>query len=264
MATRTRVGELLMRAGVIDELQLRSAMARYDQWGGRLGKIVSELGLADDETIAAALAKATGLPRIRLGTLTRDAAALARLDAAYCAEKGVFPAQLRDGGKSLALAMADPTDLTLVDDVAMRARARVIPLVASEIEISHAILRLYKNQEPSSPGTSRAREAVRTSADDLRLAREPTFDESSLGSAAVPTEPSLSRQRPAPSESQAGRMIDALILGEAGEEWTPEERAQLESLRANQQRSSAIVRALVELLMEKGYLTRRELEARSK
>src|SRR5262245_53383484 len=114
MPSRSRVGDILLKAGVIDELQLRSARARHGQWGGRLGKVIADMGLADEDLIAGTVAGAMKLPRAQLGA-AREAAALAKLDAAFCEQHAVFPVQLTNNGKTLVLAMADPSDLEAMD-----------------------------------------------------------------------------------------------------------------------------------------------------
>ncbi|HYO71337.1 MAG TPA: hypothetical protein VEU33_35190, partial [Archangium sp.] len=45
-APRNRIGEILVKARVIDEMQLRSALAQHDQWGGRLSRIITDMGIA--------------------------------------------------------------------------------------------------------------------------------------------------------------------------------------------------------------------------
>ncbi|MCP3105364.1 general secretion pathway protein GspE, partial [Myxococcus sp. K15C18031901] len=146
--SRNRIGEILVKARVIDELQLRSAMATLDQWGGRLSRIVADLGLATEDTITEAICQGLGMQRVQLGNITRDAGALAKVEVSLAEQKALFPVQLKDNGKTLVLAMADPTDLATLDQVAARSRARVLPMVAGEREIEHAILRHYRNQEP--------------------------------------------------------------------------------------------------------------------
>ncbi|MGA9524731.1 MAG: hypothetical protein WBV82_24950, partial [Myxococcaceae bacterium] len=123
----SRIGEVLVKARIIDELQLRSAMAKHDAWGGRLAHVVAEMGLADEERIVDTLALALKVSRVRLGNLTRDGSALAKLDVAFAEAAAVFPLRLRDHGKVLLLAMADPADLATIDEVSRRARARVVP-----------------------------------------------------------------------------------------------------------------------------------------
>ncbi len=83
-------------------------------------------------------------------------------------QKGIFPVALKDNGKTLVLAMADPTDLNTVDQVAARARARVIVVIASDREIENAILRHYRGQEPVSMSTrySGQRRALESAGDE--------------------------------------------------------------------------------------------------
>lgn len=269
MAKATRVGDILVKAKVIDELQLRSALAQYDSWGGRLGKIVSDMGLADEDTIATAISKATGFPRVQVGNVPRDVKALSKLDAAFCEKNGVFPIQLKDNGKTLLLAMADPTPLDLVDEVAMRTRARVIPMVAGETEILHAVMRYYRNQDPSAAADTRARMAVR------RASEEVEFSVTQMGSALRQSQARRTEREMDPSElvtdpgmgsgSGAGAMLDQMLSSAPPvDELSPEEQTRLESVKANQEKSSKILRALMELLLEKNVLGRAELQTKIK
>jgi len=146
---RNRIGDILVKARVIDELQLRSALAQLEQWGGRLSRIVTEMGLANEDVITNAISQGLGMQRVSLGNLTKDPGALAKVDVTLAEQKGLFPVSLKDNGKTLVLAMADPTDLATIDQVAARSRARIIPMVAGEYEIETAILRHYRNMEPS-------------------------------------------------------------------------------------------------------------------
>src|SRR3954469_10632153 len=157
MSSRSRVGDFLLKAGVIDELQLRSARATHAQWGGRLGKVIADMGLAGEDQIADAIGQAMKVPREQIGS-ARDLGALAKLDAAFCEQHAVFP--VRVDNKSLVLAMADPSDLEVMDMASGRARSRVKTVVASETEIMSAIARCYRGVEATSPRPSRARQAV--------------------------------------------------------------------------------------------------------
>jgi hypothetical protein len=144
----SRVADILIKAQLLDNLQARSAMARQAQWGGRLSKHIVELGFAEEDAISEALARALGLQRVDLGAIARDPGALAKVDVKTAEEKGVFPYALRDNGKTLYVAMADPSDLEVVDFVAARSGCRVRPAVAGEREILVAIYRHYRNQVP--------------------------------------------------------------------------------------------------------------------
>ena len=280
MASHSRVGEILVKARVIDDLQLRSARAQHDQWGGRLGKIVADMGLADEEAIAEAISKAMGMARVQLGHIPKDAAALAKLDAKFAEDQAVFPVSLKDNGKTLVLAMADPTDLEIVDQLGARARARISLVVAGETEIQHAILRYYKGQEPAAAEVPRARQAIRRASEDVELGGEEGGEEFKVTDmsgktmvrhvadimAQAPTDPAaaaLSSGQPSRGPS-AGDLLDDMLAAPAPPQLSPEEMQRLQTVKANQEKSAVILRALVELLIEKGYCTQKDLAIRVK
>lgn len=229
MAQRDRIGEILLRAKVIDELQLRSALSHQEQWGGRLAKIVVERRLATEEQVTQALSVALRTPVVHLRELAKDAGALARVDVGTAEQQAVFPVQLKDHGRHLVLAMADPTDLQTLDEVAHRCRLRVEPVLASENEIQQAILRHYRGIEPqlSPPQAPSPSESSDPGEGDLQLAGS-TGDLASSRTSGVPAPPS-----PRLSE---------------------EELARLAAVQQNQKKSAEALRAVRELLEEKGLL----------
>ncbi|MCP3164825.1 GspE/PulE/PilB domain-containing protein [Myxococcus qinghaiensis] len=281
--SRNRIGDILVKARVIDDLQLRSAMATLDQWGGRLSRVVADLGLASEDVVTEAICQGLGMQRVQLGNISRDTGALARVEVSMAEQKAVFPVSLKDNGKTLVLAMADPTDLATLDQVAARSRARVVPMVAGEREIEHAILRHYRNQEPvasSRFAPSRSQSANTPSTVDEEQQEEDEFKVVDMsgntvvkriadivppGSPATAPAPRAA-EKPAPpvaSGSSAADILDEILAGGApASEWTDEDLQRLQTLQQNQEKSSKILRALLELLLEKGKLQQRELAAK--
>jgi hypothetical protein len=269
-APRNRIGEILVKFRVVDELQLRSALAQYDQWGGRFSRIVADMGIATEDTIVQALSKGLGVQRVQLADVTRDVGALAKLDVGLAEQKGVFPVALRDNGKTLLLAMADPSDLETIDQVAARSRTRVVPLVAGDREIEQAILRHYRNQEPV-VSTHALYPGARTgSADDEEQFKVVDMSGKTvvkriadINPHAAPEEPRPAAP-PAPARAAGSSAADLLdqILNAPEEVFSPEEMQRLRAVQVNQEKSSRILRALLELLLEKGTLQQRELAAR--
>ncbi|MGC4114431.1 MAG: hypothetical protein QM765_07430 [Myxococcales bacterium] len=231
-----------MKAGLVDELQVRSAAARQAQWGGRLGKHVAEMGFARDETVASALAAALGLQRIELDKFPRDPAALAKVGLETAEGKGVFPYAFRDNGKSLWLAMADPTDLGTVDEIAARSGCRVRIAVAGEKEIAAAIWRHYKNQEPPAETPRGGASFVRKGGLDLESEDEGEDDASS--SPATP----LSGYTP-----PHGTPIYTTGSGGDAEE--------IARLKRELEKTTTVLRALIDTVVAKGVVTPTELRA---
>lgn len=284
--SRNRIGEILVKARVIDDLQLRSALATLDQWGGRLSRVLMEQGLASEDTIAEAICQGMGMQRVQLGNITRDPGALAKVDVSLAEQKGIFPVGLRDNGKTLVLAMADPSDLSTIDQVAAKSRARVVVMVAGEREIEHAILRHYRGQEPATstrfggprPQTTSSEFDDQGTDDDFKVVDmsgktvvKRISDIVPPGSpATAPTPPPAPAARaaekpgpPVPGGSSAADILDEILAGGTPtSEWTEEDLQRLQTVQQNQEKSSKILRALLELLLEKGQLQQRELAAR--
>jgi hypothetical protein len=261
---RNRIGELLIKARVIDELQLRSALAQHDQWGGRLSRVIADMGLANEETIINAICQGMGIQRMHLGNITRDPGALAKVDVSMAEQKGIFPVSLRDNGKTLVLAMADPTDLNTVDQVVAKSRARVTVVIAGDKEIENAILRHYRGQEPNV--------STRYTESDMASPDNPGEDEFKVvdmsGKTVVKRIAELAPSQAAPASSGGGGasaadILDEILAGGApSSSLTPEEMQRLQAVQQNQEKSSKILRALLELLLEKGALSQKELASR--
>ncbi|MGH0038048.1 MAG: hypothetical protein ACQGVK_23710 [Myxococcota bacterium] len=66
MSAQKKLGEILVEAGVIDQFQLRSALGEQQRWGGRLGITLIKLGFVDERDLVRALAAQMDLPVARL------------------------------------------------------------------------------------------------------------------------------------------------------------------------------------------------------
>ena len=240
----TRIGDVLLKSGVIDESQLQLALAQCHRRGGRLAQVAVEMGLAPEERIVDALASGLRVARVHLRDLAQDPNALARLEASYAEDRAVFPAELRDNGRTLVLAMADPSDLETVDDVQRRTRARVVACVASEREIRAAIFAGYYGK-----------------AESIDLPTEPSGEEqgeiTTLSGQALGGPVAIRPRRAQPPGDRPS--ASSLPPSPA---WTAAAMRRLEALRAHQESSARVVRAIAELLIEKGCLTAEELRRR--
>ncbi len=266
---RNRIGEILVKARVIDELQLRSALAQLDQWGGRLSRILVEMRLASPDVITEAISKGMGVPRMQLGNVGKDPGALAKLDVGFAEQKGVFPVALRDNGKTLVLAMSDPSDLETIDQVAARSRTRVVPVVAGDREIETAILRHYRGQEVTLTSRIGSENLVgkrtTTVVDDGEF-KVVDMSGKTMVKHIASIAPGLAQQSPpaAKGGSSAADLLDEIMSGSPApaEVFSEEEMQRLRAVQINQEKSSKILRALLELLLEKGMLNQRELASR--
>jgi hypothetical protein len=242
--------EILLKAKLVDDMQLRSAVARMEQWGGFLVKVIADQGMANEEQMVSAIAQAIRVPFERLHTVAKDGPAMARFDAKFCEERGVFPMSLRD--RVLTLAMVDPLDMDTIEWVQAKVGVRVQAVIATPTDVLACISRHYKGQALQDEFRSKA---ARPS---VRMTEEHTFELDSSAPPAPDAEPTTHgagipdlqlSQRPS-----ANSLLDELVgAGEKSSGLTPEEVVRLETLALNQQKAGAILKALDELLREKGY-----------
>jgi len=142
---KMRLGDILLKRGVVDSLQLQSALAFQRQWGLPLGQVVVDQGFAAAEQVFSALQEQTGVPSVDLEAQPLDTR-LARLLPLRVAESHrVVPLRLE--GKrdtTLVVAIAAPASLEALDVVkSVSGKARIVPRLAQDKAIRRAINRLY-------------------------------------------------------------------------------------------------------------------------
>lgn len=144
---RERLGELLLRSGVLTQAQLVAALRDHARTGVRLGQILVDHGMVEEATLYDALSKMTGLERFNLRTAILERTALGFVTAEWAAEHGVVPFKVDSAQRVLQAAVLDPTNLKPIDELAFRSGMRVKMLVASETELQR-IVRHHFHGEP--------------------------------------------------------------------------------------------------------------------
>ena len=150
MSSKKRLGELLIEAGVIDEAMLQSALGHQRRWGGRIGQAMLDLKLTTEATIVQALARKLGFEVARLGKLDQASldAALKLVGREFAERHNVFP--MATDHSTLTVAMADPTNLGIADELRFRFNKRIKVCIGGDREIAEAIRAHYPSttQQP--------------------------------------------------------------------------------------------------------------------
>ncbi len=137
----TRLGELLVKSGLITSEQLAQALEHQKKTGGRLGSCLVSLGFTTDEDITTFLSRQYGVPSINLAYFDVDPAVVKLVPEDTARRYEVVP--LSRLGSSLTIAMVDPTNVFAMDDIKFMTGFNVEPVVASESSIRTAIDKLY-------------------------------------------------------------------------------------------------------------------------
>lgn len=147
--SRKRLGEILMVAGVLTPEQLAHALKAQQRWGGQLGAVLVQEGLVSEEILVRALSKQLNIPLVTLADVTIDPRVLQLTPVEVCKEFNVIGFQIQ--GKFLDVAMSDPMNMGVLDELRIRTRLNVRPHLATATEIRDVISRSYA-RDMSVPG----------------------------------------------------------------------------------------------------------------
>jgi type IV pilus assembly protein PilB len=136
-----RLGDLLVAERLITEDQLKQALSEQKGKTEKLGAILARLGFITEEQLIGFLSRQYGIPSIMLNNIDVDAETLRLVPAPIARKYEVLPVK-RIGG-TLTLAMADPTNVFALDDVAFMTSLQILPVVAPQAAIRAAIEKAY-------------------------------------------------------------------------------------------------------------------------
>ena len=134
---------MLLESNLIDEVQMRIALAEQKRTGKRFGSTPVDLKFVDENVLAAFLSKQIDIPCISLLNVEISRKAVRRLNGDVARRCLAVPVKI--DGDRLEVAMADPTDVDLLQELEEGAGMVVIPLVAPQSSIEKMIERLYPN-----------------------------------------------------------------------------------------------------------------------
>lgn len=146
---KKRLGDILLARGVVDALQLHSALAYQRKWGVPLGQVVVDQRFCTAEQVLEALAEQVGMQTVDLDANPPEPM-LAKLIPERVAEAHrVVPLRLEGQAPrdTLVVAMAAPASLASLDAVkSVTSRVRVVARLATDASIRRAIGRMYRGE----------------------------------------------------------------------------------------------------------------------
>ncbi|MFA5362346.1 MAG: ATPase, T2SS/T4P/T4SS family [Candidatus Omnitrophota bacterium] len=140
-----RLGEILIKEGLIDESQLEKCVAIQKKEGGRLGEIFIKRNMVSEEDMVKALSKQLGIPHYSLANgmmRPSNSQIMQKLIPHDFALKNAIVPISRDI-MSLTVAMGDPLDLILIDNLKKLTGCEINPVIATRSDILKTIDDLY-------------------------------------------------------------------------------------------------------------------------
>jgi type IV pilus assembly protein PilB len=141
-ATERKVAQRLLEQGLLSLEAIEKAMAEQRETGAHLGMCLVSLGLINENELTRLYGQQFGVPAVDLSKVEVDTKVLNLIPADFANKHLVLP--LRRVGRTLTVAMADPTNLNVVDDLKFITRFDIEPVVGGEYSLRSMIDRHYE------------------------------------------------------------------------------------------------------------------------
>ncbi|CAA9370057.1 MAG: Type IV fimbrial assembly, ATPase PilB [uncultured Gemmatimonadetes bacterium] len=140
-----RIGEQLVRENLINQEQLTRALDDARSNGTRVGFSLVKLGFLAEQDLVRALARQHRVPAVDLERVKLDPRILKLIPTEIATKHQVLP--LRRVGRTLTVAMSNPTDLGVIDDLKFITRLDIEPVIAGDFTLKKTIDREYEQSD---------------------------------------------------------------------------------------------------------------------
>ncbi|HVZ78844.1 MAG TPA: GspE/PulE family protein, partial [Gemmatimonadaceae bacterium] len=140
-----RIGDLLVREGLISREQLEKALQEQKQNGTRVGYNLIKLGFIQETELTKMLARQFKMPAVDLSRFEVDPRIAKLIPGDLALKHLVLP--LKREGRTLTVAMADPTNLGVLEDLKFITRYDIFPVIAGEFTIKNALEKIFESTD---------------------------------------------------------------------------------------------------------------------
>ena len=136
--SRIKLGAMLVASGLLTSEQVEEALLQQRATGVRLGEVLVRDGTVNELEIVGAVARQMRIGVVDLNLSSPHTNAIGLLPRDFIVRHRVLPLQIREDG-TLELAMTNPLDVITMDEVGMRTKRRVVPLICTEGGFDEAV-----------------------------------------------------------------------------------------------------------------------------
>jgi type IV pilus assembly protein PilB len=169
-----RIGERLIDLRLINEGQLRRALELQQQSSRPLGAVLVDLGVLDEDRLTAALGDHLGIAVVDLRREPVDPEAANLVAPEFARRHVILPIRIEDG--LLAVAMADPENLHLVNDLRLITGLTIVPYIAGRSDILANLSRVHSMR----PRIQEAASSLQESRPQFGITRSIVFELSNI------------------------------------------------------------------------------------
>ncbi len=139
---KEKLGEILVRGGVISEQNLQRALDFQKREGGLLGEILVKLGYVKELDIVRALTVQYGFPYLPLENYELKREIVSVVPENVARQYSIVPLDVM--GNILTVAMSNPLNEKAIEDVEMLTKKKVQVFISTVTSIHEALDRLYE------------------------------------------------------------------------------------------------------------------------
>ncbi len=140
-----KIGELLVQEGLVTIEQLNRALDEQRHAGERIGAALIKLGMIDEDTLLEFIAKQFHCPQVNISKLNTPKEVLSLIPLDIMQKYQAVPFGIM--GNTLHVAMADPGNLFVIDDIRFLTRKNIQVHVASDSIIKKIIGQQHSEEE---------------------------------------------------------------------------------------------------------------------
>ncbi|HEV7588245.1 MAG TPA: type IV-A pilus assembly ATPase PilB [Longimicrobium sp.] len=144
-APADRIGDQLVHEQLITREQLQQALDDARANGTRIGYSLVKLGFLNESDLVRALARQHRVPAVDLDRVRLDPRILKLIPSEFAVKHQVLP--LRRVGRTLTVAMSNPTDLGVVDDLKFLTRLDIEAVIAGDFTLKRIVEREYESSD---------------------------------------------------------------------------------------------------------------------
>jgi type IV pilus assembly protein PilB len=184
---RRPIGQILLESGKIRQEQLDEALnVQKNSPSARIGSILVDLDYTTQQEVDRAVAAQLGLEYLNLEETPIDSEAARMIPQSFAVRHNVFPIR-RKPNNWLVVAMADPTDVFVLDDIKLTTGCDIEPVLASKEDLT-TLIKGTDGQSASASGNAAMQQALTdlgvsaplSPVTDMGIAREEEGDTTSL------------------------------------------------------------------------------------
>ena len=149
MAERKKLGEILLEAGAISEKRLKEALEDQRKYGGKLGDILLDRGYISEKAFLRAVSQQLKIPAVDFTKSIIPEQVIHMVPQEIQEKHNVFPVATKrtPRGNVLILAMSDPTNVEVQDEIRFMTGYQIEPVIALESVIRQIIRDYWYRQE---------------------------------------------------------------------------------------------------------------------